>query len=319
MALHRLEPDRTTLHGCFSCELPPILTVDSGDTIRLRTLDAGWGLEPHTGPPWTRRRHERVPNRDRGHALCGPIAVRGAEPGMVLAVQIDRILPGAWGWTFAGGVATQLNQRLGLDSGDEYGLAWQLDAQSMTGRNQFGDTVRLRPFMGVLGNAPAESGIHSTFPPRDTGGNLDCKELIEGSTLYLPIAVPGALFSIGDGHAAQGDGEVCGQAIECPMDTVEIKLSLHEDLRLRLPRANSPAGWITFGFNEDLDAAMLIALEEMLDLLCADQGWERKHALGMASLLVDFRVTQIVNGQRGVHAIVSHETLAGLREEPRPR
>jgi acetamidase/formamidase len=319
MALHLIEPDRATLHGCFSRELPPVLTVDSGDTIRVRTLDAGWGLEPHTGPPWKRRRHERIEGRDRGHALCGPIAVRRAEPGMTLAVRIERIQPGAWGWTFAGGFATKLNQRLGLDSGDEYGLTWELDAHSMTGRNQSGETVRLRPFMGVLGNAPAEPGIHSTFPPRHTGGNLDCKELIAGSTLYLPIAVPGALFSIGDGHAAQGDGEVCGQAIECPMDVVEITLSLHEDLRLKLPRADSPAGWITFGFNEDLNVAMLIALEEMLELLCEDQGWERKHALAMASLLADFRVTQIVNGQCGVHAIVPHDTLASLRSEPQPR
>jgi acetamidase/formamidase len=306
MSVHRLEPSPRILHGCFSRELEPALIVEPGDRIELRTLDAGWGLEPHTGPPWKRERFTpRIKGRDSGHALCGPIAVRGAEPGMVLEVRIDRLVPGRWGWTFAGGYDSQLNRRLGLDTGEEYGLVWELNPEAMTGRNQWGDSVGLRPFLGVLGNAPAEPGIHSTFPPRPTGGNLDCKELVEGSTLFLPIAVPGALVSVGDGHALQGDGEVCRQAIECPMDHIELTLALREG-PLPMPKANTPAGWITFGLHEDLDEAALQAIHGMLDHLSSVHGWEPKRALAMASLTVDLRVTQMVNGVRGVHAVLPH-------------
>jgi acetamidase/formamidase len=311
MTLHTIEPTRETLHGCFSRELPAILTVDSGDTVRLRTLDAGWGLEPHRHPPGERRRFEpRTKGRDSGHALCGPIAIRGAEPGMVLEIRIGELRPGAWGWTFAGGWPSELNKELGLDTGEQYGLIWHLDPEALTASNQAGEVIRLRPFMGVLGMPPDAPGLHSTFPPRATGGNLDCRELVRGSTLFIPIAVPGGLLSVGDGHGAQGDGEVCSQAVECPMDVVELTLVLRDDLQLKLPRAHTPAGWITFGLHEDLNVAMVQALDGMLDLLVKEFRWERKHALGMASLLVDFRITQVVNGVRGVHAVLPRGAVA---------
>jgi acetamidase/formamidase len=163
--------------------------------------------------------------------------------------------------------------------------------------------------MGVMGMPPDVPGVLPTAPPRDCGGNIDCKELVAGSTLYLPIAVPGGLFSVGDGHGAQGDGEASGTAIECPMERVNLTFDLHPDLRLRAPRANTPAGWITFGFHEDLDEATIQATDGMLQLLGEQYGLARPEALAIASIVVDLRITQIVNGVRGVHAVLPHGAL----------
>jgi acetamidase/formamidase len=163
--------------------------------------------------------------------------------------------------------------------------------------------------MGVMGMPPDEPGILSTYPPRVTGGNLDCKELIAGATLFLPIAVPGALFSTGDGHGVQGDGEVCGTAIECPMERVELTFHLRDDLRLSTPRAHTTEAWVTFGLHEDLNEATLIAANAMLDLMGEQYGLHRKDALALASLTMDLRITQIVNGVRGVHALLPHGAI----------
>jgi acetamidase/formamidase len=176
----------------------------------------------------------------------------------------------------------------------------------MIGVNQHGHKIALRPFMGVMGMPPNELGIHSTIPPRFCGGNIDCKELVAGSTLYLPISVPGALFSVGDGHSAQGDGEVCTTAIECPMERVDLTFVLHKNLRLTTPRASTPIGWITLGFHENLHEATMIALEAMVDLLGEQYRLPRLEALAMASLVVDLRITQIVNGVCGVHAVLPY-------------
>ncbi len=225
MATYQIEPERRTLHGHFSRDLPPVLTVDSGDTVEFRTLDAGWGVEPWVSFDVPRRQFEsRVKGEDDGHALCGPVAIRGAQPGMTLAVEINDVRPGAWGACFAAGWPSSFNRRLGVQKAPGVIHTWTLDRDAMTGRNQHGHTVRLRPFMGVMGTPPDEPGQHSTTPPRVTGGNIDCKELVAGSTLYLPIAVAGALFSVGDGHATQADGEVSGTAIECPMERVRANL-----------------------------------------------------------------------------------------------
>jgi acetamidase/formamidase len=309
--LHVIEPARATLHGEFRMDLEPVLTIDPGDTVRYRTLEAGWHLEPPLPGRPVRTFEPRHPTRDVGHALCGPIAIAGAMPGMTLEVRIDAVRPGAWGRTIAGGRDTPLNRRLGVH-GEEFatGLVWTLDADSGTGTDQHGHRVRLRPFMGVMGMPPAEPGGHPTTPPRPSGGNIDCKELIAGSTLYLPITVPGGLFSVGDGHAAQGDGEVSGVAIECPMERVDLTFSLHHHMRLRTPRAETEAGWITFGFDEDLDEAAAIALDAMLELMGRLHHFERTTALALASLVVDLRVTQVVNGVRGVHAVLPHDALS---------
>jgi acetamidase/formamidase len=156
---------------------------------------------------------------------------------------------------------------------------------------------------------PDEPGRHPTSPPRVSGGNIDCRELQASSTLYLPIPVAGALFSAGDGHAAMADGEASTIAIECPMERAELTLTLRDDLRLATPRANTPAGWLTLGFDEDLDEAMFVALDSMLDLLRELHGLGRREALALASLVVHLRITQVVNGVRGVHALLPHDAL----------
>lgn len=310
MAFHTLEPERATLHGSFSLERPPALTIESGDTVRFRTLDAGWGLEASPADGTPRRKFEpRDPATDNGHALCGPLFVQGAQPGMTLAVRVDQLRPGVYGWNTAGGWHSPLNDRLGIAELEKNVLQWTLDADRLIGRNQHGQTVRLSPFMGIMGMPADEAGTQSTVPPRVTGGNIDCKELKVGSTLYLPIAVPGGLFSVGDGHALQADGEVSSTAIECPMDICELTFFLHEDLHLTTPRAHTPTGWITFGFDVDLDEAMARALEAMLDLMGELHGLSRLDALALASLLVDMRITQVVNTVRGVHAVLPHDAL----------
>lgn len=309
MTTYQLEPVRETLHGSFSRDYPPVLTIESGDTVLFRTLDATWTLEAPLSVGQVRRRFEpRVAGRDDGHALCGPIALRGAQPGMTLQITINEVRPGTWGWTSGGGRESAITRRLGLaEQGVE--LLWKLDADTFKGTDQYGHVIPLRPFMGVLGMPPAEAGVHSTIPPRVWGGNIDCRELVAGSTLYLPIAVAGALFSVGDGHAVQGDGEVSGVAIECPMERVSLTFQLCDDLHLTTPRARTEAGWITFGFHEDLHEAALMALEAMLEVMGEHYQLPRAQALALASLIVDLRVTQIVNGVLGIHAMLAHGAM----------
>jgi len=310
METYRIHPEQDTLHGSYSRDHAPILTIHSGDRVTFSTLDGGWGLEPFSAPGVRRRFEPRVMPRDAGHALCGPIAIRGAEPGMTLEIRINSIRTGTWGWSSAGGFPHPINKRLGLDSGEEYHLNWTLDSESMTGLSDQGHRVALRPFMGQMGMPPDEPSIQSSYPPRYCGGNIDCKELVAGSTLYLPIAVPGGLFSVGDGHAVQGDGEVGVPALECPMDAVDLTFAVRENMRLSMPRALTPVGWITFGFHEDLNEATAIALDGMLNLMQEHHGYERKEALALASLVVDLRITQIVNGVRGVHAVLPHGAMS---------
>ena len=314
MTLHVVEPDRRSLHGHFSPDLPPVLEVAPGDRVRFRTLDAGWGFEPpHADRSPHRHFEPRDPKLDAGHALCGPVAVRGARPGMVLEVVLETIEPGAWGWTWAGGWKSPLNERLGVTEGPAHLLVWQIDAAKRIARDPSGREVSIRPFLGVIGMPPAERGIHSTIPPRACGGNIDCKELTAGSRLFLPIPVRDALVSVGDGHAAQGDGEVSGLAIECPMDRVELTLNLRDDLELRGPLAETAAGTLALGFGATLDDAAAMALDGMLRFLEARLGTSRTDALALASVAVDVRVTQMVNGQVGVHAVLPPDALRGLR------
>jgi len=309
MALYEVEPTRAALHGKFSRDHKPILTILSGDRVQFRTLDAGWGLEQGGGARPRRRFEPMDPVLDSGHALCGPIAIEGAEPGMTLEVQITALRPGNWGWSAASGWPSLVNSRLGLTETPEVSHRWTLDPEKMTGRNQHGHQVTLRPFLGVMGMPTDEPGLLSTTPPRVTGGNMDCKELVVGTSLYLPIGVSGGLFSTGDGHAAQGDGEVSGIAIECPMERAELTFILHPELHLTTPRANTPAGWLTMGFHESVDEAMFIALESMLDLMGEQYGLSRPDALALASIVVDLRITQIVNEVCGVHALLPHGAL----------
>jgi acetamidase/formamidase len=153
---------------------------------------------------------------------------------------------------------------------------------------------------------PEEAGIHSTWPPRFCGGNIDCKELVAGSSLYLPIPVDGGYLAIGDGHALQGDVEISCQAIECPMEFVDVTINVIDNIPLSNPRANTSSGWITFGFHEDLNEATVQALDGMLDLLQELYGISRVEAMALGSSVVDLRITQIVNRVKGVHACLPH-------------
>ena len=303
MTTFKIEPNENTLHGFFSCDLKPILTIESGDTVLFKTLEAEWGLEnfsvttfdPKAGPPPRKTARTNIEG-PMGHALCGPVFIRGAEPGMSLAIHIESIQPGKWGWTVGGKTS----------EGQVFHL-WELDPVHFYGQNQYGHQVALRPFMGVMGMPPAEAGQHLTQPPRVTGGNIDCKELIEGSTLYLPIAVPGGLFSTGDGHAAQGDGEVSRTAIECPIEEARLTFELHPDMHITTPRASTRTSWLTFGFDENLNVAAQMALDAMLDLMVEQRGLTRADALALASVVVDLRITQIANKVFGVHAVLAHD------------
>jgi acetamidase/formamidase len=303
-----LEPDARTLHGWFDRDLPPVLTVDPGTTVRFGTLDSGWHAGPYQGGERPRVQ-EHTP--DAGHALTGPVEVRGARAGMVLEIGIGDVVPGPWGTTYAGLRSTAWNARLGIS--EPAISAWTIDVAAGTARDQHGSTVALRPFLGLIGMPPAEPGRHSTIPPRWHGGNLDCRELVAGSTLYLPIPVDGALLSVGDGHAAQGDGEVSGTAIECPMERVDLTLGLREhlfdDRPLTTPVARTPAGWVCLGLGDDLDEAAAEAMDAMLDLLGAVHGLGRSEALAAASVVVSLRVTQVANQIFGVHALLPPDSL----------
>lgn len=309
--IHNLEIKNENLHGSFSNEYEPILTVKSGDTIRMQTLDIEWGYSKSKGEERGFYK-SKVNEADPRHPMIGPIKIAEAKPGMVLEVKVNDLVPGWYGTNWAGGKSSWQNDHLGLTDSERIRLDWELDPVTMTGTANIGNQpfrVALNPFIGLMGVAPAEAGVHVTSPPRYCGGNIDCKELGKGSTLFLPIAVDGALFSIGDGHAAQGDGEVSGTAIECPMDLVDITLFLRDDLQLTMPRALTPSGWVTFGFNEDLNLAAAQALNEMTEMIRENYQIEKTEALALASVTVDLRVTQVVNGVKGVHAILPHGSI----------
>ncbi|MFL5981122.1 MAG: acetamidase/formamidase family protein [Gaiellaceae bacterium] len=283
--IHELPFERASLHGHFSRDLAPIVIVDPGDSIAFGCPNAGWRLD--SGDEFEPRDEQL----DAGHALVGPVEVRGAEKGKTLVVHIDEVQPGTFGETWAHGTHVR----------------WTLAGDAAV--DQHGTRVALAPFLGVIGMPPDEEGIHSTVPPRTSGGNIDCKELVAGTVLYLPISVDGAHLSAGDGHGAQGDGEVSGTAIECFVERAQLTLEL-SDLELRSPIARVPGSWIAFGFDEDLDLAAEHAMGTVLDLMERELELDRSYALALASVTVDLRVTQIVNGVKGVHAVLRDEAFA---------
>lgn len=314
--IYHLEPSADTLHGFFSKDLAPALSIQSGDTVVFKTLDAGWGLEKRPGLGKKRKQFTGLnPERKSdqfGHALVGPIFIEEAKPGQTLEVKINEVIPGSWGWASAGGFPSYWNKKLGLDKEEESLLDFEIDVDKMVATSQFGNfkySVKVNPFMGIMGMPPDETGQHSTFIPRASGGNIDCKELQAGSTLYLPIPVEGGLFSTGDGHAAQGDGEVSGPALECPMDRVSLSFNVLDNMKINRPRAKTRDGWITMGMHEDLDEAMWQALGDMIELMAELYDIPRTEAYAYASLVVDLRVTQIVNFLKGVHAFLPFDAL----------
>ena len=277
MAVHELPLEQRTLHGHFSRDLEPVIEIDAGDSVRIAVPNHAWDLTPeeHIEPT--------SPAIDTGHPLAGPIAVRGAKAGQTLEVQVDEVEPGYWGVTHGG---------------RGHAVHWELAGG--VGR-ALGRELDLAPFLGVMGMPPAEPGVHSTIPPRRWGGNIDCKELVAGTTLYLPISVDGALFSAGDGHAAQGDGEISGTAIETPA-RAQLTLDVRDDLTLEWPIARIDGAWLTFGFDEHLGVAARIAVDGMLALMARELGVTGGDARVLASVGVDLHITQVVNEAMGVHA-----------------
>jgi acetamidase/formamidase len=284
--IHELPHTRETLHGHFSRGLAAVATIEPGDSVAFSCPNAGWRV---AAGEMFEPRDEQL---DAGHALIGPIDVRGARAGSTLVVHIDEVRPGTFGETFA----------------RDTRIEWTIDADGGTATDDRGATVEIAPFLGVIGMPPDEDGIHSTGPPRRSGGNIDCKELVAGTTLYLPISLDGAHVSAGDGHAAQGDGELSGTAIECFVERAQLTFDL-SDLELRTPVARSAGAWLAFGFDEDLDLAAEQAIATMLDLMERELGIDRSYAIALGSVAVDLRVTQIVNGVKGVHAVLRDDAI----------
>ena len=284
--IHELPLERRTLHGHFSRDLPAILSIDPGDAVAFACPNSGWRIG--AGESFEPRDEEL----DAGHALIGPIHIRGAKAGETLVVRVDEVRPGTFGETYA----------------PDTRIEWAIDAGGGTATDDRGATVALAPFLGVIGMPPDEPGIHSTVPPRRCGGNIDCKELVAGTTLYLPISVDGARVSAGDGHAAQGDGELSRTAIECVVERAQLTIDVSE-LELRSPIARTKDSWIALGFDADLDAACDQAIDTMLDLMERELGIDRSYAIALGSVAVDLRVTQVVNGVKGVHAVLRDDAI----------
>jgi acetamidase/formamidase len=282
-----------TVHYAWDNAIAPRLEIDSGETVRFQCRDAFDGV-------YTRDSKEIVKRVAKGHPLTGPVAVRGAQPRDVLQVDVLDLVPGDFG-------VTTLVPHLGVLAGEfpePYVKVWDLDGK--TAELRPGVRVPLAPFLGVMGVALADPGEHSTIPPRAAGGNMDIKQLTKGSTLYLPIGVAGALFSCGDGHAAQGDGEVCVTAIETTM-TATLRLTVRRDLRIAGPEfetasAGALAGrhYVTTGIGPDLMEASKAAVRAMITHLGTACGLTREDAYVLCSVAVDLKISEAVDAPNWV-------------------
>ena len=306
---HRLDPTPETVHwGYFDAALPARIEVEPGDTVVIDTV-SGW---PAVAPePDYSAAHREVFTKAKqelgAHILTGPVAVRGAQPGDTLEVRIRKIeLTAEWGWN----VIRPLRGTLPEDFPNFERRTIPIDRAAMCARLPWGPSVPLSPFFGILATSPRpEYGRISSVEPREFGGNMDCKEFVAGTSLFLPVFVPGANFSAGDGHAVQGDGEVCLTALEtCLRGTFE--LVLHKDMTLALPRAITPTHYITLGLDADLDDAAKQALREMISWLVSMFGWTKSEAYVFCSLACDLHVTQLVDGIKGVHAMVARSVVS---------
>jgi acetamidase/formamidase len=312
MAHHRIEAGPETVHwGYFDAALPPLVTIDSGDTVTISTVSGGPEMMPPPPlvvPPALAAVQAAHKPKLPGHICTGPVAIRGAKAGQVLEVRIRDIeLHYHWGYNFSG----PLRGALPDDFPEMHLIHIPLDKERMTGRLPWGHELPLAPFFGVMAVAPPSAwGSVSTLPPRRNGGNLDNKELVAGTTLYLPIHVDGALFSVGDGHGAQGDGEVCITAIETGL-VGTFELIVRDDMRLTWPQAETPTHVMTMAFDPDLDTCVTIALRDMLDLIAARTGLSKQEAYQLCSLAADLRVTQVVNGSKGIHVMLDKRHLVG--------
>ena len=307
--VHELKASAATVHrGFFDASLKPVLTIDSGDIVRLETASGNpryfesLGVPKEKIPTELYEVYQGVEGTGRGdHTLNGPIAIRGAEPGDMLEIRIRSVdvrLPIA-------GQSFVPNRGLLPDEFpyEKARVLW-IDLARKTVEYAPGVEVPVKPFWGVIGVAPPPSmGRVPSGPPNVFGGNLDNRDLGAGSTLYLPVHVPGALLSIGDGHAVQGHGEVCLSAVETSLKG-EVQVVLHKGQHLRWPRAETATDYITMGLHTDLDEAARIATSEMLDFLVANKGLSREDAYMLASAAMDLIVTQVVDGTKGIHAMI---------------
>jgi acetamidase/formamidase len=296
--------------GYYDAKLAPALTVASGDRVRVETMVAGGlqrlrlaGVTEAEIPDSLKVVEQRVTERGPGaHPMSGPIFVQGAAPGDTLEVRILAIEFlhnfGVNAFSPGGGVLP-----------DEYPYAqlkllrWPAGADRVEFKP--GITLPIAPFFGSIGVAPPPLvGRISSRPPGWHGGNLDNKDLVAGSILYLPVHVPGALLSVGDGHAMQGDGEVTGTALETSLRGT-FELRVRKGQRLRWPRAETPTHYISMGLHEDLDEAARLATRELIDFLVAEKGLSRDDAYMLCSLAADLHVTQAVDATKGVHATIA--------------
>jgi acetamidase/formamidase len=304
--MHKLEATPETVHwGYLSAALKPVLTVSSGDRIEIGTVS---GLpevaanSPYGAPEALLAIHRSHARRTiPGHICTGPIAVSGALPGDVLQVDIETVEPDS-DWAYTG--IRPLAGALPYDFTERHLSYIRIDREKHVAELPWGMTVPLRPFFGVMCSAPPpEWGELATPPPRQNGGNMDNKELVAGSRLFLPVFVPDALFSVGDGHGAQGDGEICIAAVEMGMRGI-FRLSIRRDFRLDWPIAETPTHIITMAFDPDLDDAVVVAIRQMIELLVRLSGISRIEAYKLLSYVGDLRVTQVVNGNKGIHLMV---------------
>ena len=317
MANHRLDAAADTVHwGFFDATLKPLLTVDPGDTVTISTVSGQPTQVPKPGsgytiPPALPAIHQALqPKLGGPHILTGPVAVRGAKAGQVLEVRIKDIqLHYDWGYNAIRPLAGALPD----DFKEPRLIHIPLDKTRMVGTLSWGAEIPLKPFFGIMAVAPpAAWGPLGSPPPRRNGGNMDNKELVAGTTLFLPIHVDGALFSCGDGHGAQGDGEVCITAIETGLIGT-FELHVRPDMSLEWPMAETPTHVMTMAFDPDLDDCVVIALRDMIKLICARTGISREDAYTLCSLAADLRVTQVVNGSKGIHVMLEKKYLAPAR------
>jgi acetamidase/formamidase len=289
MAEHYLTTKST--HDRWNRDLAPQLEVEPGDIVKFDCLDSSGG---QLGPRSTVDDFVKI-DRSKIHTLTGPVAIKGSKPGDALRVDVLNIQHQGWGWTSVTPELGFLSDRFP----DPFLFIWQLDQESTD--SMVPAVVPLRPFCGIMGVAPATPGEMRTRPPGIFGGNMDVKDLVAGSTLYLPVLNEGALFSLGDVHAAQGDGEICINGIECPA-IVTVRFTLLKGNRLNAPVVETPErSWSTGGewtmieSDEDPLAAGRRALNRMLDFLVNNWQFSPPHAYLLCSVAMDLRVHQVVN------------------------
>ena len=311
---HRLKASpETCAWGYFDAAVAPALEIQSGETVTMETVSGGPDHIPPPDaefhiPPELLDIHARSSRQLPGHILTGPVAVAGARPGQVLEVRIlDIKLRQDWGWNLIRPLAGTLPD----DFQTGRVVTIPLDPDTMTAHLSWGLKLPLKPFFGVMGVAPPPNwGRISTIQPRAHGGNIDNKELVAGTTLYLPEFTEGAMFWCGDGHGAQGDGEVCVTAIETALEGT-FRLTVRDDFSISFPRAETPTHLITMGMHEDLDRCVEMALRDMIAWIVERTGLSRVDAYMLCSLAGDLRVTQTVNGNKGIHMMMEIALLDG--------